>query len=82
MKKRSPPHILADEHFEEACNPPAADYQTLDGVLKPPLGCIVSLGISEYFIYIPLRGMCQGSFMGISGFSRKDGDRAAVFNLG
>jgi hypothetical protein len=20
MKKRSPPHILADEHFEEVCN--------------------------------------------------------------
>jgi hypothetical protein len=28
MKKRSPPHILADEHFEEVCNaaiPPEAD---------------------------------------------------------
>jgi hypothetical protein len=24
-KKRSPPHILADEHFKEAHNPPAAD---------------------------------------------------------
>lgn len=81
MKKRSLTHILADEHF----NPPSAGqrrYQTLDGVLKPLLGCIANLGISEYFTYIPLRGMCQGSFMGISGFSRKDGDRAAAFNLG
>jgi len=25
-KKRSPPHILADEHFKEVGNPPAADY--------------------------------------------------------
>jgi len=25
-QKRSPPHILADEHF----NPPAADYRALD----------------------------------------------------
>jgi hypothetical protein len=80
MKKRSLPHILAGEHF----NPPSAEqrkYQTLDGVLKPLLGCIVSLGIFEYFMYIPLRGMCQGSFMRISEFSRKDGDRAAAFNL-
>jgi hypothetical protein len=39
MKKRSPPHILADEHF----NPPAAEQRSysagggLDGVLKPLL---------------------------------------------
>jgi len=26
MQKRSPPHILADEHFKEAFNPPQADY--------------------------------------------------------
>jgi hypothetical protein len=35
-EKASPPHILADEHF----NPPAAEqrsYRTLDGVLKPLL---------------------------------------------
>jgi hypothetical protein len=25
MKKRSPPPILADEHFEEVGNPPPAD---------------------------------------------------------
>jgi len=34
MKKRSPPHILADEHFD----PPAAEqrsYRTPDRVLKP-----------------------------------------------
>jgi hypothetical protein len=37
MKKRSPPSILVDEHFEEVCNPPSADYRTLDGVLKPLL---------------------------------------------
>ncbi len=37
MKKRSPPYILADEHCEEVCNPPAADYRTLDGVLRPIL---------------------------------------------
>jgi hypothetical protein len=37
MKKRSPPHILADEHFKENGNPPSADYRALDGVLKPLL---------------------------------------------
>jgi hypothetical protein len=25
LKKRSPPHILADEHFDPLRNPPAAD---------------------------------------------------------
>jgi hypothetical protein len=36
MKKRSPPQILADEHF----NPPSAEqrsYRTLDGAFKPLL---------------------------------------------
>jgi hypothetical protein len=36
VKKRSPPHILADEHF----NPPSAEqrsYRALDTVLKPLL---------------------------------------------
>jgi hypothetical protein len=46
-RKRSPPHILADEHFNSRDNPPRilADYRTLDGVLKPlrtlPLSPIV-----------------------------------------
>jgi hypothetical protein len=25
-QKRNPPHILADEHFKEAFNPPEADW--------------------------------------------------------
>jgi ribosome-binding ATPase len=39
MKKRSPPHILADEHFIRLrrSNPPAADFRTIDGVFKPLL---------------------------------------------
>jgi hypothetical protein len=37
MKKCRPPHIRADEHFEEACNPPAADYRASDEGVKSPL---------------------------------------------
>jgi len=33
-QKRSPPHILADEHFKEVFNPPAADYRVLDAFLR------------------------------------------------
>jgi len=37
VQKRSPPHILADEHFEADRNPPEADYRGKDGNLKPIL---------------------------------------------
>jgi hypothetical protein len=35
-QQRSPPHILADEHFKEAFNPPEfmADYRVPDAFLR------------------------------------------------
>jgi hypothetical protein len=33
-KKRSPPHILADKHFEPIRNPPAADPGALKGFFE------------------------------------------------
>jgi hypothetical protein len=51
MKKRSPPHILADEHLSEACNK-AIGHQSAGGGLKPLLktSCWVYENILDFEI--------------------------------